>query len=114
MRGTEPRSASFGTCIGRSLRRLATAPDRLARMERAVILEGARTPIGRFLGGLADVPAVELGALAAAEAIRRSGVDAAEVEQTIIGHARQAGNGPNTGRQVSIRAGVPVEVSAYN
>jgi acetyl-CoA C-acetyltransferase len=83
-------------------------------MERAVIVEGARTPIGRFLGSFAELPAVELGALAAAEAMRRSGVEPADVEQTIVGHARQAGNGPNTGRQVSIRAGVPIEVSAYN
>jgi acetyl-CoA C-acetyltransferase len=83
-------------------------------MERAVILEGARTPIGKFLGSLADVPAVELGTLAAAEAMRRADIQPTDVDQTIIGHARQAGNGPNTGRQVSVRAGVPVEVSAYN
>ena len=83
-------------------------------METPVILEGARTPIGRFLGGLAEVPAVELGERAAREALRRSGVAPEEVDQTIVGHARQAGNGPNTGRQVSVRAGVPVEVSAYN
>jgi acetyl-CoA C-acetyltransferase len=83
-------------------------------MERAVILEGARTPIGRFLGSFAELPAVELGTLAAREALRRSGVTAEEVDQTILGHARQAGNGPNTGRQVSIRAGIPNEVSAYN
>src|SRR4029453_14309939 len=61
-----------------------------------------------------DTPAVELGTLAAQEALRRSGVDAEAVDQTIFGHARQAGNGPNTGRQVSVRAGVPVDVSAYN
>jgi acetyl-CoA C-acetyltransferase len=83
-------------------------------METAVIVEGARTPIGRFLGSFADTPAVELGTLAAQEAMRRSGVDAEAVDQTIFGHARQAGNGPNTGRQVSVRAGVPVDVSAYN
>ncbi len=83
-------------------------------METAVIVEGARTPIGRFLGSFADTPAVQLGTLAAQEALRRSGVDADAVDQTIFGHARQAGNGPNTGRQVSVRAGVPVDVSAYN
>ena len=83
-------------------------------MQRAVIVEGARTPVGRFLGSFADTPAVELGELAATEALRRAGVEAARIEQTIIGHARQAGNGPNTGRQVSMRAGVPKEVSAYN
>jgi acetyl-CoA C-acetyltransferase len=83
-------------------------------METAVIVEGARTPIGRFLGSFADTPAVELGTLAAQEALRRCGVDTDAVDQTIFGHARQAGNGPNTGRQVSVRAGVPVDVSAYN
>jgi acetyl-CoA C-acetyltransferase len=83
-------------------------------MERAVILDGARTPIGRFLGSFAELPAVELGTLAAREALRRSGVAAEDVDQTILGHARQAGNGPNTGRQVSIRAGIPKEVSGYN
>jgi acetyl-CoA C-acetyltransferase len=46
--------------------------------------------------------------------MRRAGVEPGVVDQTIMGHARQAGNGPNTGRQVSVRAGVPVEVSAYN
>jgi acetyl-CoA C-acetyltransferase len=83
-------------------------------VETAVILEGARTPIGRFLGAFAELPAVDLGVLAAKEAMRRSGVEPDQIDQTILGHARQAGNGPNTGRQVSVRAGVPVEVSAYN
>ena len=83
-------------------------------VDRAVILEGARTPIGKFLGAFSEVSAVELGTLAAAEAMRRANVEPDQVEQTIFGHARQAGNGPNTGRQVSVRAGVPTEVSAYN
>ncbi len=83
-------------------------------MERAVIVEGARTPIGKFLGAYSDLPAVDLGVLAATEAMRRAGVAPDQVDQTIFGHARQAGNGPNTGRQVSVRSGVPVEVSAYN
>jgi acetyl-CoA C-acetyltransferase len=83
-------------------------------VEVPVVLEGARTPIGRFLGALSQVTAVELGTLAAREAMRRSGVEPEEIDQTIFGHARQAGNGPNTGRQVSVRAGVPKEVSAYN
>ena len=79
-----------------------------------MILEGARTPIGKFLGSFADTPAVQLGELAAVEAMRRADIDPTQVDQTIFGHARQAGNGPNTGRQVSIRAGVPQEVSAFN
>ncbi len=79
-----------------------------------MILDGARTPIGAFLGSFARTPAVELGVVAAAEAMRRADVRPGQIEQTIFGHARQAGNGPNTGRQVSIGAGVPQEVSAYN
>ena len=83
-------------------------------MQGAVIVEGARTPIGRFLGSFAETPAVQLGALASREALRRAGLQPEQIEQTIVGHARQAGNGPNTGRQVSIRAGVPEDVAAYN
>ena len=83
-------------------------------MEPAVILEGARAPIGKFLGAYSELPAVDLGVLAATEAMRRAGVAPDQIDQTILGHARQAGNGPNTGRQVSVRSGVPVEVSAYN
>jgi acetyl-CoA C-acetyltransferase len=83
-------------------------------VERAVILEGARTPIAKFLGSFAEVPAVELGVRAAREAMRRATVEPAQIDQTIFGHARQAGNGPNTGRQVSVGAGVPQDVAAYN
>jgi acetyl-CoA C-acetyltransferase len=82
-------------------------------MERAVIVDGARTPIGRFLGSFADTTAVELGTIAAVEAMRRAGIDPDQVDQTVVGHARQAGNGPNPARQVSVRAGVPQEVSAF-
>ncbi|MGH7163194.1 MAG: thiolase family protein, partial [Planctomycetota bacterium] len=57
--------------------------------------------------------AVELGTVAAVEAMRRAGIAPEQVDQTIVGHARQAGNGPNPARQVSIRAGVPQEVSAF-
>jgi acetyl-CoA C-acetyltransferase len=83
-------------------------------MERVVIVEGARTPIGRFLGSFAETQAVELGTFAAKEALQRAAVAPDAVDHTIFGHARQAGNGPNTGRQVSIHAGVPHEVSAFN
>jgi acetyl-CoA C-acetyltransferase len=86
----------------------------MAPMRTAVILEGARTPIGKFLGSFAETTTVELGRIAAVEAMRRSGVAPEQIDQTIMGHARQAGNGPNTGRQVSIRAGIPQEVSGYN
>jgi acetyl-CoA C-acetyltransferase len=83
-------------------------------MERAVILEGVRTPIGRFLGGFAETPVVELGVAATKEALRRANVAPEEVQEAVYGHARQAGNGPNTGRQVAYRSGIPQEVSAFN
>ena len=79
-----------------------------------MIVEGARTPIGRFLGSFAETPTVELGTRAAEEALQRAAVPPDAVDQTIFGHARQAGNGPNTGRQVSIHTGVPEGVSAFN
>jgi len=78
-------------------------------MENAVILEGARTPIGNFLGSLAEVATVDLGVTATVEALRRANVEPAEVEELIFGHARQAGNGPNTARQVAYRSGIPQE-----
>jgi acetyl-CoA C-acetyltransferase len=83
-------------------------------MENAVIIEGARTPIGRFLGSFSDASAVDLGVAATKEALRRADVEAEQVQEVIFGHARQAGNGPNTGRQVAVGAGVPVEVNAFN
>jgi acetyl-CoA C-acetyltransferase len=78
-------------------------------MENAVILEGARTPIGKFLGALQDVPAVDLGVAATKEALRRAAVEPDEVQELVYGHARQAGNGPNTARQVLYRSGIPQE-----
>ena len=82
-------------------------------MERAVIVEGARTPVGRFLGSFSDVPAVDLAVTATGEALRRAGVEPADVDLAVFGHARQAGNGPNTARQVAYRSGIPQEVPAF-
>jgi acetyl-CoA C-acetyltransferase len=82
-------------------------------VERAVIVEGARTPIGRFLGAFAEVPAVDLGIAATTEAIRRAGVNPSDVEELVFGHARQAGNGPNPARQVAYRSGFGEETPAF-
>src|SRR5205085_9308269 len=82
--------------------------------ENVVIVEGARTPVGNFLGALQGIPTVELGVSATKEALRRARVDAGEVQELVFGHARQAGNGPNTGRQVAYRSGIPQEVPAFN
>ena len=84
-------------------------------MSRGVVyLSGAvRTPIGRFGGGFYGLPAPELGAAAAREAVARSGFASEEVQETVFGCARQAGVGPNPARQVSHLAGIPDRVPAY-
>jgi acetyl-CoA C-acetyltransferase len=78
-----------------------------------VLTAPVRTPIGRFGGGLRSVSAVELGVAAAKGSMQRAGIAADTVDQTIFGHARQAGCGPNAARQVSVRAGIPVDKPAY-
>ena len=84
------------------------------RKGRGVVLAGAvRTPIGKFGGVLRPLSAVQLGAAAARAALARSGVPAAAVDETIIGHARQAGAGPNPARQISIAAGIPETAPAF-
>jgi acetyl-CoA C-acetyltransferase len=78
-----------------------------------VILGAARTPIGRYGGSFKDLHPAELGAVAARAALERAGIPPDEVEEVIIGHARQAGSGPNPARQVAHRAGIPVSVPAH-
>jgi acetyl-CoA C-acetyltransferase len=81
---------------------------------REVVVAGAvRTPIGRFGGALSSLSAAELGAAAAREALARAGVRAEQVQEAIIGCARQAGGGPNVARQLAWRTGLPQEVPAY-
>lgn len=83
-------------------------------MEPQIVLAAAvRTPIGKFGGGLASLTAVELGAAAAGAALARSGLSADQIDQAVIGHARQAGCGPNPARQAALRAGLPVERPAF-
>ncbi len=82
-------------------------------MRPVFVLSAARTPIGRFGGAFASLSAADLGEVAARAAIERSGLPPAALDETIFGHARQAGGGPNTARQVSHRAGVPDSVPAY-
>src|SRR5512132_4423405 len=82
-------------------------------MRPVYVLSAARTPIGKFGGSFASSSAADLGVAAAKAALERSGLPPAAVDETIFGHARQAGGGPNTARQVSHRAGVPDSVPAY-
>ncbi len=77
-----------------------------------MILGGARTPIGRFLGGLSPLGAPELGALAVRAAVERSGVDVAEVDEVIMGNVVSAGAGQAPARQAAINGGIPATVPA--
>ena len=78
-----------------------------------VVTHALRTPIGKFLGGLAELSAVDLGASVVRALLARSGVDPRAIGEVLIGNARQAGGGPNPGRQISVRAGLPVETPAW-
>src|SRR5256886_17310553 len=72
-----------------------------------VLVAAVRTPIGRFLGGLSPLPATRLGALVIKEAVRRAGVDAAAIDEVIMGNVLQGGEGQAPARQAAIHAGLP-------
>jgi acetyl-CoA C-acetyltransferase len=79
----------------------------------AVLLKGsARTPIGRFLGGLSPLSATDLGAIAVRAAVDRSGIDVGEVDEVIMGNVVSAGGGQAPARQAAVRGGVPATVPA--
>jgi len=82
-------------------------------MQDVYILSAVRTPIGKFGGSLASMTAADMGVVAAKSAMERAEIRPEHIEETIIGNARQAGGGPNPGRQISFRSGVPQEVPAY-
>jgi acetyl-CoA C-acetyltransferase len=78
-----------------------------------VLAAPVRTPIGKFGGALASLTAADLGTEAARACLERAGLDPSRVDQVLFGHARQAGGGPNTARQIAHRAGVPFDRTAY-
>src|SRR2546423_15117978 len=82
-------------------------------LQDVLIVSAVRTPIGKFGGRLAQMTSPDLGVVAAKAAMERGGIVPEQVQETIFGSARQAGNGPNPARQISIRAAVPKEESAY-
>jgi acetyl-CoA C-acetyltransferase len=81
-------------------------------METPVILSAVRTPIGKFMGGLAPLSAQELGAKAIAEAVRRAGIEPGQVDEAIMGNVVQAGLGQNPARQAALKAGLAPRVAA--
>ena len=81
-------------------------------MTDAVIVSAVRTPTGKFLGGLKDFSATELGALVVREAVARSGIDPAIVEECIMGNVVSAGLGQAPARQAALRGGLSDQVAA--
>lgn len=81
-------------------------------MKEVVIVSACRTPIGSFGGSLKSVSAADLGAITVKEAIKRAGIAPELVEEVVYGNVLQAGLGQNVARQVSIKAGLPVETTA--
>jgi acetyl-CoA acetyltransferase family protein len=81
-------------------------------MTTSVIIDGARTPIGKLLGAFASVTAVDLGAVAIRGALERAGVGVDQVDAVVFGQVLQAGAGPNPARQAAVAAGLPMSVSA--
>jgi len=82
------------------------------RIEQPVILSAVRTPIGRFLGGLAPLSATELGGKVVAESVRRAGIDPQQVDEAIMGNVVQAGLGQNPARQAALGGGLNPRVAA--
>lgn len=79
-------------------------------MREVVIVSAVRTPIGSFGGGLSKLSAVDLGVIAAKEAIKRANIDPKEINEVLIGNVLSTGLGQNLARQIAIKSGVPVEV----
>jgi acetyl-CoA C-acetyltransferase len=84
----------------------------MSKENEAVILSAARTPVGKFQGSLASLPATQLGAIAIKAAVERAGIDPKEIEEVIMGNVVQAGEGQAPARQAGIHGGVPATVGA--
>lgn len=82
-------------------------------MKEVVIASAVRTAIGTYGGSFKNVSAVELGTVVVKEAIKRAGIEPNMVQELIFGNVLQAGLGQNVARQVSIHAGIPIEVPSY-
>src|SRR3984893_14115645 len=81
-------------------------------MKDVVIVSAVRTPVGKFQGALSELTAVQLGAIVVREALRRAGIDAASVDECLMGCVLPAGLGQNPARQAALQGGVPDTGSA--
>ncbi|MEV4760497.1 acetyl-CoA C-acetyltransferase [Micromonospora sp. NPDC049559] len=86
--------------------------EQVGRATGSVIVAGARTPMGRLLGNLKDLPAAKLGGIAIKAALERAGVPADQVQYVIMGQVLQAGAGQIPARQAAVEAGIPMSVPA--
>jgi acetyl-CoA C-acetyltransferase len=77
------------------------------------ILSAVRTPIGKFLGELSELPAPKLGAIAVAEAMKRAGAKPEQIDEVILGNVVQAGVGQAPARQAALAAGLPDTITAF-
>lgn len=82
-------------------------------MNKVYIVAACRTPVGRFLGALKTVSAVELAALTVRHNLQQAGIDPAWIDEVICGSVLAAGQGMGPARQVALRAGIPVQKPAY-
>jgi acetyl-CoA C-acetyltransferase len=82
-------------------------------MTDAFLLSAARTPVGKYLGGLSELTAPQLGAVAVREALRRAAVPPERIDEVIMGNVLQAGVGQNPARQAALKAGLPDTVAAF-
>ncbi len=83
-----------------------------AKDKSPVIVSAARTPVGKYLGGLRALKAPQLGAIAVREAVSRAGVESAAIEEVILGNVLQGGVGQAPARQAAIHGGIPSSVPA--
>ncbi|MCP4703511.1 MAG: acetyl-CoA C-acetyltransferase, partial [candidate division Zixibacteria bacterium] len=81
-------------------------------MNQAYIVSACRSGIGNFLGGLSKLSATKLGGMAIKEAVKRSGIDAAKIDEVIMGQVVQAGSGQAPARQAAINGGIPPQAAA--
>src|SRR5580704_683649 len=81
-------------------------------MKDVVIVAAVRTPVGKFQGAFAEMTAVQLGAIAVREVVKRAGIDPATVDECLMGCVLPAGLGQNPARQAALQGGLPDTVSA--
>ncbi|MCK9485366.1 MAG: thiolase family protein [Dehalococcoidia bacterium] len=82
--------------------------------ESIVVVDGVRTAIGRFGGGFVNTPAAELGAIVIREAVQRAGIEPSHVDQVVLGCVGQVAEDAYISRHAAVKAGIPIEVPAYN